>query len=339
MSNNFFKFKQFKDLSIAKIQKEKQHPFHLLEPSFLPLLTAISAFLVLTNLVFYWHYGINNCAYQNAFITVSFTFFLCILFFWFGSVIYESASHHTFKVSQGLRTGFILFIASEVFFFFAFFWGYFHFSLTSSISLGYQWPPIGIQQFDIYGLPLVNTLLLLSSGFTITIAHHILVVKHNKGKLLKKPLFGFVQLFLMLTIIFGFAFLICQGIEYTNGLNFRWNDNVFGSCFFILTGFHGFHVTVGTIYLLVCWLRTEIALYAQRLLTHKNKDKFLLNSSFLRKISQTVMTRQQHVGFETAAWYWHFVDVVWLFLFISVYWWGGLVINRNITDSVFESVL
>ncbi len=332
---NFINLTKTENVKLITKNKQKYHPFHLLEPSWLPFVTAFSAFSVLTNLVFYWHYGINLCPYQSTAIMASLLIFLSILFYWFCAVIYESATHHTFKVSQGLRYGFILFIASEIFFFFAFFWGYFHFSLTSSISLGYQWPPMGTQEFDIFGLPLVNTLLLLSSGVTITIAHHIIV--------LKRPTiyFGLFQIFLMLTIIFGVAFLICQGIEYTNGLNFRWNDNVFGSCFFILTGFHGFHVTVGTIYLLVCWFRTEVSLYAQNLLANQTKQNFInfFNASFLTKIAESNFTRKQHVGFETAAWYWHFVDVVWLFLFVSVYWWGGLILNRNINDSIFESMI
>ncbi len=331
MSINSSSLNKIQNLN-SHVTKEKYHPFHLLEPSWLPFITSISAFLVLANVVFYWHYGSNLCSYQNAFIQIALTMFMGVLFYWFAAVIFESARYHTFRVSQGLRLGFILFVASEVFFFFAFFWGYFHFSLTSSISLGYQWPPVGTQQIDIFGLPLVNTLLLLSSGVTITIAHHIIVKKSQTVA------FHYFQPFLMLTVILGVAFLVCQGIEYTYGLNFRWNDNVFGSCFFILTGFHGFHVTVGTIYLLICWLRTEVALWARKLV-NKSQIKSEGWLKFMNEIALTNFTRQQHVGFETAAWYWHFVDVVWLFLFISVYWWGGLILNRNISDSIFESAL
>lgn len=327
---------------ILKSGATQKHPFHLLNNSALPIVSAFSAFAVAFNLVLYWHYGSNLCGYQDITFQLSVFSFILVLFVWFISIVWESFPYHTTEVSQGLRYGFILFVASEVLFFFAFFWGYFHFSLTSSINLLYQWPPANIQTFDILGLPLLNTILLLSSGITITLAHHAITQKTI-------DFFKF-QTYLLLTIILGFVFLICQGFEYMNGLNFRWNDNVFGSCFFVLTGFHGFHVTIGTIFLLFCWLRTDLAINLNIAFNETNIKKYspfisiimkLFNLekneattyffNFLLRLKNALLFQtNKHVGFETAAWYWHFVDVVWLFLFLSVYWWGGLLSDRTI---------
>lgn len=251
-----FKMLPTRSPSSIKWKNEKYHLYHLLQPSILPFLTAFFAFLMLSNIVFYWHYGPACCHFQAATFQIVVFGFLVVLFSWFCSVVLESIKDHTKLVSNGLRFGFILFILSEILFFFAFFWGYFHYSLTSTLYLGYSWPPSGTQEIDIYGLPLINTLLLLSSGVTITIAHHLILVTQVS----KYNVYQFNQ-YLFLTIIFGIAFLVCQGIEYIYGLNFRWDDNIFGSCFFILTGFHGFHVTVGTIFLLFCFVRTQKAIW------------------------------------------------------------------------------
>ena len=203
-----------------------------------------------------------------------------MLFFWFSDIIIESTfeGNHTIKVQQGVRFGMCLFIVSEIMFFFSFFWSFFHCSLSPSIGIGCIWPPVGILTLDPWGLPLWNTIILLSSGVTITYAHKALICGDR---------------YYTTIVCYGLIFTLIQAYEY-NIAPFSMNDGVFGSLFFILTGFHGLHVLVGSIFLMVC-------LY--------------------RQVSYHFLTNQ-HVGFECAAWYWHFVDVVWLGLFILVYIWG-----------------
>jgi cytochrome c oxidase subunit 3 len=178
----------------------------------------------------------------------------------------------------------ILFIVSEVMFFFAFFWAFFHSSLAPTIEIGSVWPPLGIEVLNPWDIPLLNTLILLLSGVTVTWAHHSIVAGERKQAIIS----------LTLTVSLGIIFTIFQALEYIEA-NFTISDSVYGSTFYMATGFHGFHVLIGTIFLSVCLLR----------LFYKH------------------FTRQHHFGFEAAAWYWHFVDVVWLFLFITIYWWGG----------------
>jgi len=218
---------------------------------------------------------------------------------WFVAIVKESAEgYHTKKVQAGLRMGMLLFIVSEIMFFAAFFWSFFHFSLAPSIAIGMIWPPLGTQHLDIWGLPLVNTILLLSSGVTITLAHAYLLKNNKDG-------FGWN---LQLTIGLGICFLLCQAFEYKYGVKFSWRENIYGSIFFITTGFHGLHVTIGTLFLLFCWIRFVLTT------TDTLTNKALVNTTY-------GFNPDQHFGFEAAAWYWHFVDVVWLFLFITIYWW------------------
>jgi cytochrome c oxidase subunit 3 len=191
---------------------------------------------------------------------------------------------HTPVVKIGLRYGMALFIASEVMFFAAFFWAFFDASINPKEAIGNVWPPKGIVTFDPMSLPLLNTLILLTSGVTVTWAHHALREGDRKGLLQG----------LGLTILLGATFTCVQAYEYSHAA-FAFSGNMYGAAFFMATGFHGFHVLVGTIFLAVCWVRTV-------------KGHF---------------TPESHFGFEAAAWYWHFVDVVWLFLFICVYIWGG----------------
>jgi len=205
--------------------------------------------------------------------------------------------------------GMLLFILSEVMFFFAFFWSFFHYSLSPSIAIGNVWPPLNTQKLDVWGLPLVNTILLLSSGVTITLAHQY-ILNNNKN------LFAWT---LFLTIVLGICFLSCQFVEYKYGVKFSWRGNLYGSIFFITTGFHGLHVLIGTTLLLLCWTRHIIS-----------SDLFTITNSNLVNDKDSIeerlfwgFTSKQHFGFEAAAWYWHFVDVVWLFLFITIYWWGS----------------
>jgi heme/copper-type cytochrome/quinol oxidase subunit 3 len=187
-------------------------------------------------------------------------------------------------VQKGLSMGMILFIVSEVMFFFGIFWAFFHSSLSPNIEIGAVWPPKGIVTFDAWKIPLLNTIILLTSGASVTWAHHALVAGNRSE----------TTLGLIFTVCLGLVFTMFQAYEYSHAL-FTIRDTVYGSVFFLATGFHGFHVIIGTIFLFACLLRH-------------------LNYHF---------TTKHHLGFEAAAWYWHFVDVVWLFLFISIYWWGA----------------
>jgi cytochrome c oxidase subunit 3 len=195
-------------------------------------------------------------------------------------------------VQLHLRYGMILFIASEVMFFVAWFWAFFDASLFAGEAqqiarvdhTGGQWPPSGIEVFDPWHLPLLNTLILLTSGTTVTWAHHALLHDDREG----------LKWGLVLTVVLGALFTAVQVYEYGHAA-FGFSDNIYGATFFMATGFHGFHVLVGTIFLIVCLLRA-------------------IKGDF---------TSKHHFGFEAAAWYWHFVDVVWLFLFFCIYIWGS----------------
>jgi cytochrome c oxidase subunit 3 len=213
------------------------------------------------------------------------------MYSWWSNTIREAhQGYHTPVVQLHLRYGMILFIASEVMFFLAWFWAYFDASLFPSAAeaVGGQWPPKGLHVLDPWGYPLLNTLILLCSGTTVTWAHHSLIHGDREG----------LKLGLLLTVLLGLLFTSIQAYEYAQAPFFfkqSAGGNIYGSTFFMATGFHGFHVIVGTIFLTVCLIRAW-------------KGDF---------------TPRQHFGFEAAAWYWHFVDVVWLFLFVSIYVWGG----------------
>jgi cytochrome c oxidase subunit 3 len=205
---------------------------------------------------------------------------------WFRDVITEGTylGHHTLAVQKGINIGVILFIVSEIFFFLAIFWAFFHSAISPDIEIGSQWPPLGIQAINPFELPLLNTIILLSSGVTVTYAHHSLIEGNRSG-----TLYG-----LLYTIILACIFTSFQGIEYSVS-SFTISDGVFGSCFFFGTGFHGLHVIIGTIFLLVgLW----------RVLAYH-------------------LTDNHHLGLEAGILYWHFVDVVWLFLYVFIYYWGS----------------
>lgn len=178
----------------------------------------------------------------------------------------------------------VLFIISEIMFFFAFFWGFFHSSIAPVFNVGGVWPPKAISIINTYTIPLTNTFFLLTSGITITWAHHALLSRAKKLTIIG----------LLLTIILAILFTTLQGLEYLNS-PFNISDGIYGSCFYLSTGFHGFHVFVGTLALFISLIR------------------LILNH----------FTNKHHFGFESAIWYWHFVDFVWLFLFINVYWWSS----------------
>jgi len=267
------------------------HSFHLVDPSIWPFFTSIWAGLMAYGTVQYMHNSIGIIS------LIAFFHLLFALTGWWRDVISESFIYHTKAVQRGLRLGFILFIVSEVMFFFGFFWAFLHSSVAPSVFIGCQWPPKGIVTFNPWTVPLANTLILLLSGASITWAHHAIL----EGKRVE------AHNALSFTVSLAFLFTLLQYIEYKEAA-FSISDSVYGSSFFMMTGFHGFHVIIGTIFILVCTFRN--------LFKHFEPD--------------------HHLGFEAAAWYWHFVDVVWLFLFILVYWWGGL---SFVNDSSFSSIL
>ena len=256
------------------------HPYHLVNLSPWPYLLSISVFLLALGLVLWFHYKVLIV------ITISIISFLVLFILWIKDIVRESTfqGHHNSIVVNGLKLGFILFIVSEILFFFSFFWAFFHSSLSPSIEIGYDWPPIGIHVLDPFSMPLLNTCILLSSAITVTWSHYSIIYYNKFNAILS----------LSITCLLGLIFTLFQAWEYKLA-SFSFCDSIYGSVFFIATGFHGIHVIIGTIFLLVCLYRLYI-------------DHF---SNF------------HHVGFETASWYWHFVDVVWLFLYIFIYWWGS----------------
>ena len=273
---------------------EIKHDYHLVDPSPWPLVGAVSAFVMMAGLVFTMKglpvAGLKLGPYV---LGVGFLGVLYTMAAWWSDVIREAGPEHkhTRVVQLHHRYGMIMFIASEVMFFVAWFWAYFDAALYPADAHQYArsellgaWPPKGIETFDPWHLPLLNTLILLTSGTTITWAHHALIEGDRKGVLQG----------LALTVGLGVLFTFCQMFEYSHAA-FGFSGHIYGATFFMATGFHGFHVVIGTIFLAVCLWRA-----------YDNQ-----------------FTQQQHLGFEFAAWYWHFVDVVWLFLFASIYVWGS----------------
>jgi cytochrome c oxidase subunit 3 len=265
---------------------EVHHDYHLVEPSPWPAAGSISALVLVVGGLLYMHdYAAGVWIMLLAVLGLAFT-----LSHWWRDVIHESRTgHHTGVVARGLRIGMGLFITSEVLFFFAFFWAYFWGALVPPMDVpGYTWLPEGAHPVDAWDIPFLNTMILLLSGCTVTWAHHAIRENDNQT--------GFRAL--ALTVALGVLFTALQAYEYVhtiyNAEGFVISSGIYGSAFYMATGFHGFHVIIGTSFLAVCMMR---AWYA-----HFQADK--------------------HVGLEAAAWYWHFVDVVWLFLFAWVYWWG-----------------
>jgi cytochrome c oxidase subunit 3 len=208
--------------------KHEQHPFHMVNISPWPFMTSIALLSLVLSFVSFFHY-FKGGAYHFIF---SFCVLIFYLFRWFADVVIESTyeGHHTFKVQQGVRLGMCLFILSEIMFFFSFFWGFFHCSLSPAIGIGFIWPPVGIDTLDPWGLPLWNTVILLSSGITVTCAHRAIIAGERSS----------TTNGLIATIVYGLIFTIVQAYEY-NVAPFSINDGIFGSLFFMLTGFHGFH--------------------------------------------------------------------------------------------------
>lgn len=255
------------------------HPFHLVTLRPWPLLISLSLLNLIINLCQWLFY--NN----PLFFIISILSSIIILCQWWRDVVRERTfqGYHTKYVYNRIRLGIIIFIISELIFFIAFFWSFFHSSLSPSIDIGRIWPPKGINVFNPYDIPLINTIILISSGITITWSHHS-ILKNKLNERIKR---------LYLTIILGILFSFLQLLEYIEA-PFCINDRIYGSTFFLITGFHGIHVIIGTSFILICLIR-------------------LINLHF---------SKNHHFRFEAASWYWHFVDIVWLFLYISIYWWN-----------------
>ena len=279
-----------------------KHDYHLVDPSPWPIVGSISAFFMAVGGIMWMHHLSSIAPVIFGFGVVGVLYTMAS---WWADVINE-AEHlgdHTRVVQISHRYGMILFIASEVMFFVAWFWAFFNSALfpadavhatrdaisaaepaqTGACSVPGTWPPKGINAFDPWHLPLLNTLILLTSGTTITWAHHALLENDRQG----------LKYGLLLTILLGATFTGVQAYEYAHAA-FNFSGNIYGATFFMATGFHGFHVLIGTIFLIVCLVRANAGQFSPT----------------------------QHLGFEFAAWYWHFVDVVWLFLFICIYVWG-----------------
>lgn len=266
----------------------KHHDYHLVDPSPWPIVAAISSVITTLGAVYWFHGGAPWIS------IVGILGIIYVMIAWWRDVINEAQykGDHTRVVQITLRYGMIMFIASEVMFFVAWFWAYFDVALfpheaheyLRTEAIGGQWPPKNITTLDPWHLPLLNTLILLTSGTTVTWAHHALLENDRKG---------LVQ-GLALTVVLGILFTAVQAFEYSHA-PFTFTGGIYGSTFFMATGFHGAHVIIGTIFLIVCLIRA-------------------MRGHF---------TPEHHFGFEAAAWYWHFVDVVWLFLFTFIYVWGA----------------
>nr|ATC73074.1 cytochrome c oxidase subunit III [Cicadellinae sp. EMHAU-2015-Zz060410] len=255
------------------------HPFHLVENSPWPITGSIGVMTVTSGMVM-WFHKINMMLFLMGFLIIILT-----MIQWWRDVTRESTFQglHTKKVSLNMKLGMILFIVSEILFFSSFFWAFFHSSLTPSMEIGLQWPPFGVKTFDPINIPMLNTMILISSGVSITWAHNAIINK-NYSQMIQSTI---------LTICLGIYFSLLQLYEYMES-PFCISDSIYGSTFFMSTGFHGIHVIIGTIFISVSMFR----------------------------MMKLHFSKNHHVGFESSAWYWHFVDVVWLFLYISVYWWG-----------------
>jgi cytochrome c oxidase subunit 3 len=268
----------------------KQHDYHLVDPSPWPAVGSVSAFVMAVGAICWMHKLFPGAGwiFIAGVLGVLYT-----MFSWWSDVVREAdkGGYHTRVVQISHRYGMILFIASEVMFFVAWFWAYFNTALfpadlhqfKRAELIGSVWPPHGIETFDPWHLPLLNTLILLTSGTTVTWAHHALLHDDREG----------LKWGLICTIALGLTFTCVQAWEYSHAA-FAFKNNIYGATFFMATGFHGFHVIVGSVFLIVCLARAFAGQF----------------------------TPKQHLGFEFAAWYWHFVDVVWLFLFCCIYVWG-----------------
>ncbi len=275
------------DTPVYDLKGGKPHPYHLVKPSIWPLASSFAAGLLALGAVLFmhkvefsgWNVGLKG-------VIVGFACVLACMWFWWRDVIKEAVVEkaHSDETKVGFRYGMALFIASEVMFFVAFFWAFFWGALMPTEALGFQWPPKFVTPIPAFDLPFLMTLILLLSGCSVTWAHHAIIEGHQEE----------AAKALAVTVGLGVLFTGFQAYEYVHA-SFPFKESIYSAAFYMATGFHGFHVLVGTIFLAVCYFRCK-------------KGHF---------------TPKSHFGFEAAAWYWHFVDVVWLFLFVSIYWWGN----------------
>jgi len=259
---------------------KSNHAFHLIDKSPWPIIGSIAVLFLVSGISKWFTLHSYNL------LIIGIISLLLVVFQWWRDVIRERTYQglHSLKVISGLRWGIILFIISEILFFISFFWAFFHRSLSPSPEIGATWPPLGILPFNPIQVPLLNTLILLSSGVTITWSHHALI--ENNYTQINQAIF--------ITVLLGIYFTALQGLEYIEA-SFTIADSIYGTSFFIATGFHGVHVLIGTSFLRIIFLRMVLGHFSY---TH-------------------------HFGFEAAAWYWHFVDVIWLLLYLNIYWWGS----------------
>jgi cytochrome c oxidase subunit 3 len=247
---------------------QKFNPFHLVTVRPWPILASNGALALVSSALII----INRTTKSLPLIALTLT--IIIRYTWWRDIHREASEQgeHSRQVINGLKTGIILFITSEILFFVSFFWAFFHRRISPTVELGQNWPPLEINSFNPIRIPLLNTILLLSSGVTVTWCHHD-IIKNNFKK---------AKMALSTTIILGTIFTLFQGFEYKTA-PFSISDCAFGSSFFIATGFHGLHVIIGSIFLLISFLR----------------------------FNKIINSNNHIIGFECAAWYWHFVDVVW----------------------------
>nr|YP_010462024.1 cytochrome c oxidase subunit 3 [Hericium erinaceus]YP_010759097.1 cytochrome c oxidase subunit 3 [Hericium alpestre]UUF93978.1 cytochrome c oxidase subunit 3 [Hericium erinaceus]WEX32011.1 cytochrome c oxidase subunit 3 [Hericium alpestre] len=269
-------------MQIINRNEFQSFPYHLVDPSPWPILISFSLLNLTIGAVMY----MQGFAYGNYILSLGFTLTVFTMVLWFRDIITEGTylGNHTTQVQKGLTLGVILFIISELFAFFSVFWAFFHSSLSPTVEIGGVWPPQGITPLDPFAIPLLNTILLLSSGAFVTYGHHALIQGDRRGAILGT----------LLTIILAVLFTGLQYYEYSEA-GFTISDSVYGTVFYASTGLHGIHVIIGTLFILVGFIR----------------------------IVNYHLTDTHHQGHEAGILYWHFVDVVWLFLFIAVYYWGG----------------
>jgi len=258
--------------------KEKYHPYHIVEIRPWPILAALTAFNTTLIVPLYL------TRIRIAPLVITILSIIIVSNLWWRDIIREAKNQgiHQKHVIIGLKIGIIIFITSEIILFTAFFWAFFHSSVRPNCEIGQQWPPIIIKAFNPINIPTLNTVILLSSGVSITWTHHRIIHNNIKTSVLR----------LKITVMLAIFFTIIQIIEYLQA-EFSISDSIFGSTFFIRTGFHGVHVIIGTIFLLVRLTRIKKL--------HTNKDHY--------------------TGIEISIWYWHFVDVIWIFLYTTIYWW------------------
>nr|YP_010140044.1 cytochrome c oxidase subunit III [Balala fujiana]QQK57696.1 cytochrome c oxidase subunit III [Balala fujiana] len=256
------------------------HPYHMVNNSPWPITGSVGVMSLASSMIMWFSQK------KTMMMTISLIIIIMTMIQWWRDTIREATFQglHTKKVEKSMKMGMILFIISEIMFFLSFFWAFFHSSLSPNMEIGMQWPPMGIKTFNPMNIPMLNTMILLSSGMSMTWAHNAMINK-NLSQMKQS---------LLITISLGLYFSYLQAYEYMES-TFCMSDSIYGSTFFLSTGFHGIHVIIGTIFITVSTMR----------------------------VYKLHFSKIHHVGFESSAWYWHFVDVIWLFLYMSIYWWGS----------------